>query len=81
MKYIYAFVAGIVSAVIAAFASAVALGIINIYLTGHGIKWPSEQFNWSFISMSLLDLIMVTISVVVLVVVFILVARIQKTNP
>ena len=66
MKYIYALVAGIVSAAIAAFASAVVLGITNIYLSGHGITWPSKEFNWCFISMSLLDLIMISVSLLVL---------------
>lgn len=78
MRYMYALFAGIVSAVLAAYASAIVLGIANIYFTGHGITWPSEEFNWHFISMSLLDLLLVGVSILVLVGVFTLTLEVQK---
>ncbi|TVO62069.1 hypothetical protein [Spiribacter vilamensis] len=72
--------AGIVSAVLVAFASAVILGITNIYLKGHGINWPSEEFNWQFINMSFLDLILVGASALALVGVFFIALRIQGSE-
>lgn len=57
-RYLYALAAGIVSSVIASFAGAVILGILNLYLAGHGITWPDEEYNWQFVHMSLLDLIL-----------------------
>ena len=80
MKYIYALLAGIVSAVFVAYVSAIIIGITNIYLMGHGITWPSEEFNWHFISMSLLDIILVGISILVMVGVFIITLRVQKSK-
>lgn len=73
--------AGIVSAIGTAFAAAVILGILNIYLAEHGIKWPSEEFNWHFISMSFLDMILVTVTLLVSVLVFILVVKYVQSEP
>ncbi len=75
VKFIYALLAGVVGGVVTAFAGAVVLGIVNIYLTGHGIMWPGEEFNWHFISMSLLDLILIAMSFAALVVIFTLVIK------
>lgn len=83
MKYVYAVLAGMASAILAAFAGAVILGILNLYLTGHNITWPGETVNWHFISLSFLDLLLLTGSSLAFVSVYILVTRKwpKKTNP
>ena len=81
MRYMYALLAGLVSSVAVGFASAVVLGITKIYLTGHGIYWPSKEFNWQFISMSLLDLIMVGASILSLLGAFIVALKVQGPGP
>lgn len=60
MKYIIALGFALVASVSVGFVLAVILGICNIYLTGHGINWPSEEFRWRFISMSLLDVVLLS---------------------
>ncbi len=80
MKYIYALLAGIISAVFAAYFSAVIIGVTNIYLMGHNITWPSEGFNWYFISMSFLDFILLGISILVMIAVFIITLKVQKSK-
>lgn len=56
-----AVVVGVASAAGATLLCAVVLGVLNIYLTGHGIGWQSEPFNYRFISMSFLDLVLVVV--------------------
>lgn len=82
MKYFLALLAGIASAVLATLASAVVVGIANIYLMEHGITWPDRTFNWQFISMSLLDTIVLGAAILALVGVFKLALKIQTpTSP
>ncbi|MDX1641919.1 MAG: hypothetical protein R3220_09500 [Balneolaceae bacterium] len=75
MKYIYAIAAGLVSVIVAAFSSAIVLGIFNLYLTGHGITWPSEPFTWYFISISLLDCIMLAITFTAMIGAFLIIIK------
>lgn len=79
-KHLYALAAEIIIALIAAFGSAIILGILNIYLAGHGITWPDEEFQWYFISMSLLDCIMLTFSFLVMICTYLIVIKVQKRN-
>ena len=60
MKYIMALGWGVIAGVAVGFALAVVLGILNIYLAGHGIHWPSETFEWRFISLSFLDAVLLS---------------------
>jgi TRAP-type C4-dicarboxylate transport system permease small subunit len=77
MKYIYAILAGILSGVFAAYATAIIIGVTNIYLMGHNITWPSEEFNWYFIHISFLDFILVGISILVMTAVYIITLKFQ----
>lgn len=81
IRYLYALLAGVLSSVIAFFAGAVILGIVNIYLAGHNITWPDKEFNWHFISMSLLDLILIIGTLFVFATVYILVVKKLKEQP
>ena len=78
MKYLYSILAGILSGVFAAYVTAIIIGVTNIYLMGHNITWPSEEFNWYFINMSFLDFILLGISILVMIAVYIITLKFQK---
>ncbi len=56
-RVMIALAAGVAVAVGTAFVMAVVLGILNLYLTGHSIRWPEQVRSFGPISMSLLDLV------------------------
>lgn len=80
MKYIYAIAGALISAFVAAFGSAIVLGIFNLYLTGHGIFWPSEELNWLFISMSFLDFIMITVTFTAMIWAYLIIMKYQNRS-
>lgn len=78
MKYAIALIAGITSAAGAAGITALALAILNLYLTGHGITWQNEVYTWHFVSMSFLDSILIAVLAVTFPGVTILVVKLWK---
>jgi TRAP-type C4-dicarboxylate transport system permease small subunit len=68
-RVIRSVVSGILAGIGAAFLSTVSLAVINLYLTGHNITWQEETMNLWFISMSFLDLVMVSFTLTVMIVV------------
>lgn len=80
MKYIYALIAGIISAVITAYFSAVVIGVTNIYLMGHNISWLYNEINWYFVTMTYFDLILVAITISVMIAAFIITLKVQKSK-
>jgi TRAP-type C4-dicarboxylate transport system permease small subunit len=60
-------ISGILAGIGAAFISTVALAIINLYLTGHNITWQENTINFSFISMSFLDLTMMSCTITAMI--------------
>ncbi|MGM0500585.1 MAG: hypothetical protein ACQERL_10325 [Bacillota bacterium] len=80
MKYIYALIAGIIAALIAAYFSAVVIGVTNIYLMGHNINWLYNEINFYFVNMTYFDLIVVLITIFVMVATFIITLNIQKSK-
>jgi hypothetical protein len=53
---------GIAAGIAAAFPVAIALGILNLYLTGHGVRWPERSITYGFVSLSFLDLVLLVCS-------------------
>jgi len=80
MKYIYALIAAIISAVITAYYSAVIIGIINIDLMGHNINWLYNEINWHFIDMTYFDIILLGITTLVMIAAFIITLKILNSK-
>jgi len=80
MKYIYALIAGIIAAVIAAYFSAVVIGVTNIYLMGHNITWLYNEINFYFVNMTYFDIILVLIIIFVMIATFYITLKIQKSK-
>lgn len=57
--------------------TAIALGIFNIYLSGHGIDWPNQDFGNG---MSPLSYLLGFIVITVFLITFILMLRITKQD-
>ena len=76
MKYIYALIAAIISAVITAYYSAIIIGVINIDLMGRNINWLYNEINWYSINMTFFDLILVGITILVMIAAFIITLKI-----
>ncbi len=61
-RYFTAFLIGGAAGVTSAFLTGIVLAFINIYLTGHDIRWQEQNFTLGFISLSFLDGLLLTIA-------------------
>ena len=52
------------------FLSAIGLGIFNIYLAGHGIDWPQENFKSGITTMSPLSIVLMLFTIISFIVTF-----------
>jgi len=80
MKYIYALIAAIISAVITAYYSAIIIGVINIDLMGRNINWLYNEINWYFINMTYFDIILLGITTLVMIAAFMITLKILNSK-
>ena len=81
MKHIIALASGMAASIAMGFMLAVILGIFNLYLAGHGIHWPSEEFvNWHSVRLSPLDAILLAGCFVTFMVTYGLVLHAMKSK-
>ena len=62
LRLLAALAVGLAVGIGTAFAMAVVLGILNLYLTGHGIRWQEQSVTYGFASLSFLDLVLLLCS-------------------
>ena len=77
MRLLKALIVSILLSGVTFVVTAVALGIFNIYLSGHGIDWPNQNFDNG---MSPLSYLLGVIVMTVFLITFILMMRITKAD-
>lgn len=60
MKFMKSFLISFIAAVVIFFASAVALGIANIYFAGHGVDWLNDEITNGMSALSYIMCFLVT---------------------
>ena len=75
MKIIKSLIFSVVAGLATAFFSAIILGVLNLYLAGHGNYILDEQYNYGLFSGGIGDMILIFFTTIVSIITFVIYYR------